>query len=31
MDELNTVRNRPLDRYLSVTDVWGMAFGCMVG
>ena len=31
MDELNISRNRPLDRYLSVTDVWGMAFGCMVG
>lgn len=22
---------RPLDRYLSPTDVWAMAFGCMVG
>ena len=22
---------RPLDRYLSPLDVWGMAFGCMVG
>ena len=23
--------NKPLDRYLSPVDVWGMAFGCMVG
>ena len=22
---------KPLDRYLSPVDVWGMAFGCMVG
>ena len=22
---------KPLDRYLSPLDVWGMAFGCMVG
>ena len=22
---------KPLDRYLSKLDVWGMAFGCMVG
>ena len=22
---------RPLDRHLSPLDVWGMAFGCMVG
>ena len=29
MDQ-NTV-TKPLDRYLSKTDVWGMAFGCMVG
>ena len=24
-------QTRPLDRYLSPLDVWGMAFGCMVG
>lgn len=24
-------QNRALDRYLSPTDVWAMAFGCMVG
>ena len=24
-------QSRPLDRYLSPVDVWGMAFGCMVG
>ena len=29
MEEKNTVK--ALDRYLSRTDVWGMAFGCMVG
>ena len=23
--------NKPLDRYLSPLDVWGMALGCMVG
>lgn len=22
---------KPLDRYLAPLDVWGMAFGCMVG
>ncbi len=26
---LNT--EKPLDRYLSIVDVWSMAFGCMVG
>ena len=26
-----TEQNKPLDRYLSPVDVWGMAFGCMVG
>ena len=26
-----TVPTKPLDRYLSPLDVWGMAFGCMVG
>ena len=26
-----TEQNKPLDRYLSPLDVWGMAFGCMVG
>ena len=33
MDEqLNgKVNGKALDRYLSPTDVWGMAFGCMVG
>ncbi len=34
-DEERTVpqpgETRPLDRYLSPTDVWAMAFGCMVG
>ena len=29
MDQENRVK--PLDRYLSPLDVWGMAFGCMVG
>ena len=29
MDRLDT--SKPLDRYLSPLDVWGMAFGCMVG
>ena len=29
VEEKNTVK--ALDRYLSRTDVWGMAFGCMVG
>ena len=29
MTEQNPVRHR--DRYLSPLDVWGMAFGCMVG
>ncbi len=31
---MGTVKNskfKPLDRYLSPVDVWGMAFGCMVG
>lgn len=28
-DSLNTVK--PLDRYLSVIDVWAIAFGCMIG
>ena len=31
MDTRNTHASKPLDRYLSVVDVWGMAFGCMVG
>ena len=31
MDTNNTGAARPLDRYLSVADVWAMAFGCMVG
>ena len=26
-----STRTKPLDRYLSPLDVWGMAFGCMVG
>ncbi len=26
-----STRAKPLDRYLSPLDVWGMAFGCMVG
>ena len=29
MDQTNQIK--PLDRYLSPLDVWGMAFGCMVG
>ncbi|MBR0209017.1 MAG: amino acid permease [Oscillospiraceae bacterium] len=29
MDE--QLNGKALDRYLSPTDVWGMAFGCMVG
>ena len=29
IDAQNSVK--PLDRYLSPTDVWAMAFGCMVG
>ena len=31
---MNTIRNdnpKALDRYLSPTDVWALAFGCMVG
>ena len=28
-NDLNT--SKPLDRYLSRVDVWGMSFGCMVG
>ena len=31
MDTHDTHSPRPLDRYLSVVDVWAMAFGCMVG
>ncbi len=31
MDIQKTYASKPLDRYLSVIDVWGMAFGCMVG
>ena len=27
----NHGREKGLDRYLSRTDVWAMAFGCMVG
>ena len=29
--EKNREQVKPLDRYLSPVDVWGMAFGCMVG
>ena len=31
MDTHETQTSKPLDRYLSVIDVWAMAFGCMVG
>ena len=31
MDTHKPQTSKPLDRYLSVTDVWAMAFGCMVG
>ena len=31
MDTHSTHSPKPLDRYLSVIDVWAMAFGCMVG
>ena len=31
MDTQKTHTSKPLDRYLSVIDVWAMAFGCMVG
>ena len=31
MDERKPLALKPLDRYLSVIDVWAMAFGCMVG
>ena len=31
MDSINSNNVKPLDRYLSVVDVWAMAFGCMVG
>ena len=31
MDTHETRISKPLDRYLSVIDVWAMAFGCMVG
>jgi hypothetical protein len=31
MDEHKPQTLKPLDRYLSVIDVWAMAFGCMVG
>ena len=31
MDEHKPQTLKPLDRYLSVVDVWAMAFGCMVG
>ena len=31
MDTHNALSSKPLDRYLSVVDVWAMAFGCMVG
>ena len=31
MDNRTRDYTKPLDRYLSPTDVWGMAFGCMVG
>lgn len=30
MDDMD-MRVKPLDRYLSPVDVWGMAFGCMIG
>lgn len=31
MDAANTGAAKPPDRYLSVADVWAMAFGCMAG
>ena len=31
MDTNNPQTPKPLDKYLSVIDVWAMAFGCMVG
>ena len=31
MDTREPHTSKPLDRYLSVIDVWAMAFGCMVG
>ena len=31
MNTEKTTISKPLDRYLSVIDVWAMAFGCMVG
>lgn len=31
METHDTHYPKPLDRYLSVIDVWAMAFGCMVG
>jgi len=31
MDARKPQTLKPLDRYLSVIDVWAMAFGCMVG
>ena len=31
MDTRKPHTSKPLDRYLSVIDVWAMAFGCMVG
>lgn len=31
MNTVMTDYEKPLDRYLSVTDVWALAFGCMVG
>ena len=31
MDTHKPHTSKPLDRYLSVVDVWAMAFGCMVG
>ncbi len=31
MDNAFNDNMKPLDRYMSPLDVWGMAFGCMVG
>ena len=31
MDTRKPHTSKPLDHYLSVIDVWAMAFGCMVG
>ena len=31
MEKQKRDMTKPLDRYLSPVDVWGMAFGCMVG